>query len=67
MAKVEKNQNVSPSIESEISSIKRSEDLKQLHVNIPTTLHKRFRVKVLEEGRSMNEVIENLIKDYIGR
>jgi hypothetical protein len=43
------------------------DELKQLHVNIPSTLHKKFRVKVLEEGRSMNQVIEDLIEAYIGR
>lgn len=41
--------------------------LKQLHVNIPSTLHRKFRVRVLEEGRSMGQVIEDLIEDYISQ
>jgi plasmid stability protein len=41
--------------------------LKQLHVNIPSTLHRKFRVRVLEEGRSMGEVIEDLLEDYVNQ
>jgi hypothetical protein len=42
------------------------ESTKQLHVNISAPLHKKFRLRVLEEGRSMNQVIEELILNYVG-
>lgn len=46
---------------------KASDDLKQLHVDIPGALHKKFKMKALEEGRSMNQVVEDLIAEYLSR
>jgi len=63
MAKHKKNMSISG--QSERDDTGSSYDLKQLHVNIPAALHKKFRIKVLEEGRSMNQVIEDLIETYI--
>jgi hypothetical protein len=44
---------------------KQDEETKQLHVNIPLPLHKKFRLKTLEQGQSMNQVVEDLIKGYV--
>lgn len=41
--------------------------MKQLHVNIPDNLHKKFRLKVIEEGSTMNHIIEKLINDYVSK
>lgn len=67
MKRKETIQHVSLSTQVTNSEVKPSDDLKQLHVNIPAKLHKSFRLKVLEEGHSMNQVIEGLIKEYMSR
>jgi predicted HicB family RNase H-like nuclease len=39
--------------------------LKSLTVKIPEKLHKALKVQAAEQGRSMAEVIERLIKAYL--
>lgn len=36
-----------------------------INVLIPTTLHKRLRIKCLNEGLSMPEAIEAAVKDWL--
>ncbi len=41
------------------------EPKKQLHVFLPASLHTQFKLKAVGEGRSMNEIIEDLIASYL--
>jgi predicted HicB family RNase H-like nuclease len=40
-------------------------DEKQINVRVPKDLAKRARIKAIEEGKSMQEVLETLIKEYV--
>lgn len=42
------------------------EPKKQVHAYIPESLHTRFKMKTVEEGRKMSEVLEEMIVDYLG-
>lgn len=46
---------------------KSNEVLRQLHINLPASLHKKLRLKAIEEDRSMNEVVVDLISNYLGQ
>ena len=66
MPKQNKKQESNPT-QSEQSNTNSDERSKQLHVDIPNALHKKFRIKTFEEGRSMSQVIEDLISEYVSR
>jgi ParG len=40
--------------------------VKQLNVEIPLELHKRVKVKAMLEGRSMADVVEELLEGWAG-
>jgi predicted HicB family RNase H-like nuclease len=42
-----------------------SSDEKQINVRVPKDLAKRARIKAIEEGKSMQEVLATLIKEYV--
>ena len=44
-----------------------SGDEKQINVRVSKELAKRARIKAIEEGKSMQEVLETLIKDYVAK
>ena len=44
---------------------KREEQFKQLTLRIPSDLHLRLKLKCVREGRSMGEIITELIKKYV--
>lgn len=41
------------------------EPKKQIHAFIPASLHRAFKLKAVGEGRSMNEVMEGLMRGYV--
>lgn len=41
------------------------EPKKQIHAFIPESLHVRFKLKTVREGKSMNGVIEEFISSYV--
>lgn len=46
---------------------KLDEAKKQLHVDIPEGLHRQLRIRSLEEGRTMGEIVEELISAYLAK
>ena len=43
-----------------------AEPKKQIHAYIPESLHTRFKMKTVREGRKMSEVLEEMIESYVG-
>ena len=41
-----------------------AEPKKQIHAFVPASLHRAFKLKAVGEGRSMNEVLEGLMRGY---
>lgn len=41
------------------------EPKKQIHAYIPESLHTRFKMKTVKEGRKMSEVLEEKIVEYL--
>ena len=39
--------------------------LKSLTIRIPEKLHRDLKVRAAEEGRSMAEIVETLLRDYL--
>ena len=37
----------------------------QINVRVPKELAKRAKIKAIEEGRSMQEVLKTMIEDYV--
>lgn len=42
------------------------EPQKQIHAYIPESLHRAFKVKATEEGRNMSQLLESMIRDFVG-
>jgi predicted DNA-binding protein len=41
--------------------------VKQLALRLPEDLHKSLKLKCVKEGRTMGEVLIELIKEYLGK
>ena len=41
------------------------EPKKQVHAFVPESLHRAFKLKAVGEDRSMNEVLEGLMRGYV--
>lgn len=41
------------------------EPKKQIHAFIPASLHRAFKLRAVNEGRSMNEVLEELMQGFV--
>ncbi|MBL8134158.1 MAG: hypothetical protein JNL42_20015 [Anaerolineae bacterium] len=48
-----------------VQAVGSADGMKQLHINISKDLHLRFKMQVVQDGRTMNEVIESLIEVYL--
>lgn len=41
------------------------EPKKQIHAFVPASLHRAFKLRTVNEGRSMNEVLEAMMREYV--
>jgi len=40
-------------------------DLRQVNLQLPADLHKRLRIRAIEEERSMGEIVALLVEKYL--
>jgi len=53
--------------EKKIISNKKKEKVFQARVRLPESLHRAFKAKCATEGQKITDVLEKLIRSYIGK
>jgi len=40
-------------------------ELRQVNIQLPADLHKRLRIRAIEEDKSMGEIVGKLVEEYL--
>jgi len=54
-----------PGSASDWAAVRPDVGTKQMHVDLPSAMHKRLRMRSVEEGRPMSKIVESLIAGYL--